>query len=550
MRSANPLTGIGDVDVDELGLSRSHFEERRLAMKTRTTTPRDRVRTRQEPTWRPALIAASAFVLVVVLLGAGTAMLRGTEADTPVAGESAVVMTTVSTTPTATTTPKVVVAPEATAIDPGVRILSNVPEYGTNLVLGADGFPMLLSTTRSGDEYPGTARLFRCADVACDEVTVEALEYQPGSGPAVISGGATDALIVGPNGDVYITLESADALQSVGRYDGDTVEPLPALSSWAEMPYTPLPAAFDNAGNPVFVVFTRESPTKADLLVCEDPLCGGFARIELDRGYDIPNQFPAVFIDENEARVVYGTGERTGPLDPETGGDGAEAIFQTKVATIVDLYTSPHVSTQLIYEGLNAYLIDAVVTDNGEPVAWIWQWMETETPGEPSQAIITIACGDQSCNEFAAAQNEEVGPLMIGEIDTQMRPIAAYVETVYDPDEYSAYLEEVQRIADEGLVDVGIDDPEQLGVNIVVTQCSDTACTSAERTTIAAFDVPWWYLGSFELEVAPDGTVLVAIAGVGEYSEPGLRLYVFPDGELGPGVEPVAGHVVIGDEAR
>ena len=90
-------------------------------MKTRTTTPRDRARTRKQPTRRPALIAASAFVLVVALLGAGTAMLRGTEADTPVAGEPEVVITTVVTTPTATTTPKVVVAPEATAIDPGVR---------------------------------------------------------------------------------------------------------------------------------------------------------------------------------------------------------------------------------------------------------------------------------------------------------------------------------------------------------------------------------------------------------------------------------------------
>lgn len=500
MRSANPLTGIGDIDVDELDLSRSHFEERRLAMKTRTTTPRDRARTRKQPTWRPGLIAASAFVLVVALLGAGTAMLRGTEADTPVAGEPEVVITTVVTTPTATTTPKVVVAPEATAIDPGVRILSNVPEYGTNLVLGADGLPMLLSTTRSGDEYPGTARLFRCADVACDEFTVEALEYQPGSGNALISGGATDALIVGPKGDVYIILESADALQSVGRYDGDTVEPLPILSNWPgyqppagptdPMPYMPLPAAFDDLGYPAFVTFHGAFPAAVNLLVCSDPLCTDFIEVEFDSA-TFHDPFPEVSIEGSTAQVVYSTAEPTEPLHSEEIGM-TERVAEVKVATIHDLYGSPTVGVEIV----------------------------------------------------------DVDPRIGGELDPQMRAVSALVEEVYDPDEYSAYLEEVQRIADEGLVDVGIDDPEQLGVNIVVTQCSDTACTSAERTTIAAFDVPWWYLGSFELEVAPDGTVLVAIAGVGEYSEPGLRLYVFPDGELGPGVESVAGHVVIGDEAR
>jgi hypothetical protein len=131
-----------------------------------------------------------------------------------------------------------------------------------------------------------------------------------------------------------------------------------------------------------------------------------------------------------------------------------------------------------------------------------------------------------------------------------MRTVSAHIEEVYNPVEYSAYLEEVQQNADEGLVDVGVDDPDQLGVNIVVTRCSDTACTSVERITIAALETPWRHLGSLEIEVAPDGTVLVAVAGAGEYSEPGLWLYVFPDGEFGPGVEPIAGHVIIGWDAR
>ncbi|MEN8240238.1 MAG: hypothetical protein ABFR53_13680, partial [Actinomycetota bacterium] len=204
MRSANPLVGIGDIDADELGLSRSHFEERRLAMTTRTPTQRDRTRT----VWsrRPALIAASAFVLVVALIGTGTFMLRGSEADTPEADASVAVVTT----PTVTTIPKesAVVAPEESAepaeqeptIEFGVRVLSDVPEYGTNLVLGADGLPMFLSTTRSDGEYPGTARLFRCTDIACDDLTIEALDYEPGSGWALVSAGIFDAFVVGPNG--------------------------------------------------------------------------------------------------------------------------------------------------------------------------------------------------------------------------------------------------------------------------------------------------------------------------------------------------------------
>jgi hypothetical protein len=417
-----------------------------------------------------------------------------------VAGEPKVVITTVSTVPTATMTPEVVDAPEATAIDPGVRVLSGVAEYGTNLVLDADGLPIFLSTTRSGDEYPGTARLFRCTDVACDEFTVEAIDYGPGSGTAVISGGATDALIVGPKGDVYITLMSADALQSVGRYEGDMVAPLPILSNWPAyqppagpadpMPYMPLPAAFDDRGYPVFVTFHGAFPAAVNLLVCNDPLCADFIEVEFDNA-TFHDPFPEVSIEGNTVQVFYSTAEPTEPLHSEEIGM-TERVGEVKVATIEDLYGSPTVGVEIV----------------------------------------------------------DVDPRITGEFDPQMRAISAYVEEVYDPAEYSAYLEEVQRVADEGLVDVGVDEPEQLGANIVVTRCSDAACTSLERTTIAAFGVPWWYLGSLELEVAPDGTVLVAVAGVGEYSEPGLRLYVFPDGEFGPDVEPIAGHVVIGGDAR
>jgi hypothetical protein len=490
--------GIGDVDTDELGLSRSHFEERRLAMTTRTPTQRDRVRTRQAPIWRPVLVVVSAFVLVAALLGAGTVMLRGSEAEAPATGESE----TVVTTPTVTATPEAsaIVEPEEPMIEPGVRVLSTVPEHGTNLVLGADGLPMLLSTTRSGDEYPGTARLFRCADVACDEFAIEVLDYAPGSGWALISGGATDAFVVGPNGDVYITLESADALQSIGRYDGGLVEPLPIPSNWPgyqppagqadPMPYMPLPAAFDDRGYPVFVTFHGAFPATVNLLVCNDPLCADFIEVEFDSAtfYD---QFPEVSVDGDTVKVVYSTAEPTEALHPEEIGM-TERVTEAKVATINDLYGSPTVGIEIV----------------------------------------------------------DVDPRVTGELDPQMRLVSAYPETVYDPDEYAAYLAEEQRIADEGLIDVGVMEPEPLGSNIVVTRCSDSACTSVEEITIAAFEVPWWYLGSLELEIAPDGTVLVAIGSVGEYTEPGLWLHVFPNGEFGQGVEPIAGHAVVGWAAR
>jgi hypothetical protein len=497
MRSANPVAGIGDVDVGELDLSRSHFEERRLAMKTRTPTPRDRIRTRPASRWRPVSVMASAFLLVVALLGAGTVVLRGSESDAPTAEEP---VTTVVTTPTVTTVPEGVDAREATAIEPGVRVLSNLPEYGTNLVLGTDGLPVILSTTRSGDEYPGTARLFRCADVACDEFTVKAIDYEPGSGNALISAGAADALVVGPNGDVYIALESADAVHSVGRYNGDMVEPLPILSNWPSyqspegptdpIPYMPLPTVFDDRGYPVFVTFHGAFPAAMNLLVCNDPLCADFIEVEFDsaRFYD---RFLEVSIDGDTAQIIYSIAEPTESLHPEETGK-TESVGEVKVATISDLYGSPTVYVEIV----------------------------------------------------------DVDPRITHELDPQMRTVSAHIEEVYDSAEYSAYLEEVQRNADEGLVDVGVDDPDQLGVNIVVTRCSDTACTSVERITIAALETPWRHLGSLEIEVAPDGTVLVAVAGAGEYSESGLWLYVFPDGEFGPGVEPIAGHVIIGWDAR
>ncbi|MEN8239969.1 MAG: hypothetical protein ABFR53_12315, partial [Actinomycetota bacterium] len=212
-----------------------------------------------------------------------------------------------------------------------------------------------------------------------------------------------------------------------------------------------------------------------------------------------------VSIEGNTAQVIYSTAEPTEPLHSEEIGMTAR-ISEIKVATISDLYGSPTVAVEIL----------------------------------------------------------DVDPRVTGEFDPQMRGISAHVEEVYDPDEYAVYLEAqaafdaaVAAAADEqGRTypeDVDIESPagpEPLGTNIVVTRCSDAACTSTERTTIAAFEVPWWYLGSLELEVSPDGTVLVAIASVGEYAEPGLSLYVFPNGEFGPGVEPIAGHAVVGWDAR
>jgi hypothetical protein len=555
MRSANPLPGIDFVDADELVLSRSHFKERRLAMTTRTPTPRDLTPTKSDRSWRSAIVATSAFILVIALLGVGTFVLRGSEGSMISPAEPA---TTVATTiPPVTTVPEESVAgiPEVPVIESGVRVLSEVPEYGANLVLGADGFPMLLSTTRTGDEYPGTARLFRCADIACDEFAIDVLEYEPEEGMfAVLGSAVTDAFVVAPTGDVYVAFESGIPERNgipfvpreVVRWSDGVIDPLPVLSNWPgneDTRYTPLPAAFDGSGNPIFVTYDGMHPAILNLLACSDPLCADYVEVELDSGM-IHNQFPSVFFDGDEVRVVYGIGEPTGPPSPEAGYDGAEAVFQTKVATISDLPGSPQVSTEVIHEGLNAYMIDAAVNDGSDPVAWIWRRQETAVPGEPSQSIITVVCEDPSCNEAMVTENDAVDPGMIGEFDPQMRPISAYTETVYDPHEYASFLEEEQRIADEGLEDVGVMEPEPIGSNVVVAQCLDTACSSVERTTIATGEASWWYLDSLELGVTPDGTVLVAIAGSDESSEPGLRLFVYPTGDIGSGVEPIVGHAV------
>jgi hypothetical protein len=341
------------------------------------------------------------------------------------------------------------------------------------------------------------------------------------------------------------------------------IEPLPVLSNWPgneDIRYAPLPAAFDGSGNPIFVTYDGMHPAIVNLLACSDPLCADYVEVELDSG-TLHNQFPEVFFDGDEVRVVYGIGEPTGPPSPEAGYDGAEAVYQTKVATISDLFGSPHVSTEAIHEGLNAYMIDAAVNDEGKPIAWIWRWEETEVPGEPSQSILTVVCGDPQCSEATVTENDAVDPGMIGEIDSQIRPVAVYTQVVYDPDEYAAYLE-AQGMLETAIAAAADSEgrtypeevegerptmPEALGANYVVAQCTDPLCTSTERTTIATSDASWQYLyqDSLRLKVAPDGTILVAMAGTEESLSPGLRLFVFPNGDLGPGVEPISGYGVI-----
>jgi hypothetical protein len=90
LRSANPIPGLEHVDADEFVLSRSHFEERRLAMKTRAPTPRDLSLTRPEgplgmARWgRAAAIAAIAAVVVLVTIGGVALFARtGGEEITP-----------------------------------------------------------------------------------------------------------------------------------------------------------------------------------------------------------------------------------------------------------------------------------------------------------------------------------------------------------------------------------------------------------------------------------------------------------------------------------
>jgi hypothetical protein len=543
MRAANPIQGHDQVDADEFALSRSHFQ-RRFAVTTRTPSPQDVLGIKPARNWRPALVAGTAFVLVLAVLGISMFVLGGGEA--PVA-DTAASATAVTSTPPATTlpgtattlapTPSTTTTPAQPSVAAGMRILSTDAEYGMDLVLDPDGLPVLLSTTRTGDEYPGTPRLYRCADVACDEFAVAELGYQADSGNLPRS----SAFVVAPDGDIYLRLESYDAMFSVGRFHDGVVEPLPVLGDWASMPYVPLPAAFDDLGNPVFVVFRGDLPKTVNLLVCDDPLCESFSEIELDSA-TLHGHFPAVFMDDGVAHVVYATGEPTGPPDPAAGYDGAEAVFHTKVTTITDLHGSPVPSTQTIYEGLNAYLIDTVATTGGDPHIWIWQWQETEVPGRPAERFISAACQDPECVEVVVTELDDLDRLLIGDFDPQMKPIAVYLETVYDPDEYAGYLAEEQRIAEEGL-DLGADEPEARGTNVVVARCVDPVCTGVERTTIAAGETSRWN-DSFELEVAPNGTIFVAVAGGEGSPSVGLRLFVFPDGELGPGVDPIEGYGV------
>ncbi|MEN8235421.1 MAG: hypothetical protein ABFR89_10935 [Actinomycetota bacterium] len=490
MRSANPLPGIDHVDVDELALSRSHFEERRLAMTTRAPTPRDLSRTRPVRSWRPAIVAVSAFVLVIALFGIGAVVLRGSEV--PLVDPAESVATTAIPPATTIADEPAAVVPEQPTVEPGVRVLSEEPEYNARLALGAGGLPMVLSTTRTGDEYPGTARLFRCADVACDAFKIETIEPEPGPSTLAVAQGT---FVVAPNGDIYAGISAEGGLGEVGWLHDGVLERLPVLGNWPvhsigeatePVPYMPLPSAFDDDGNPVFVTYHGAFPASANLLVCNDPACGNYVEVEFDSA-TFHDGFPEILIDGDSARLVYSTGEPTGPFHPEEIGM-TEQESQVKIATIIDLFGSPSVSIEIVDDD----------------------------------------------------------PRVFGEVDSEMRPISVYTEVVYEPDEYAAYIAEEQRIAEEGL-DQGAEEPEALGANYVVARCLDSACTSTERTTIAATDAPWQFLyqGSFDLEVAADGTIIVLMAGGEDSWNPGLQLFVFPNGELGPSVEPIAGHAVI-----
>ena len=126
LRSANPLPGIDHADAEELVISRSHFEERRLAMTTRAPK-RSEVRSPARR-WRPAAVAATAFTVVLVGLGVGNLVLRNSEL--PVGDEPAIdttvavtgLPTTVVTTSPPTTEVTTSEPPEDPAHAPGAGI--------------------------------------------------------------------------------------------------------------------------------------------------------------------------------------------------------------------------------------------------------------------------------------------------------------------------------------------------------------------------------------------------------------------------------------------
>lgn len=521
LRSANPLPGIEHVDADELGLFVSYFEERRDVMNDSKAAHRGEPALVKPRRLQPALVFVVALVACLVVVGAAALLMRGEESSVEPAAPATTVQeaTTVAETTVPDTTPPttMVHAPAA-----AVASLSDRSEYFAGVTVGPDGLPIVASYAFNEADGTGMVRLFSCADTACEEAEIVELMEAPWIG-------RTLELMAAPNGDLYLLVG-----ESVLVYRDGELATLPLMFNWPsveDMAVAELPIAFTEDARPVFAGAMGEQGLT--LVVCDDATCAGQTEVPLEA-----NRFlnaAGAMVEGDTIRVVYAVGTPTGPPDPEAGYDGADMMRTTKIATVSDIDGTPAVNTVIVYEGLNAFPTNVEVDADGNLVVWMYSWQ-----GEHVSYSV-LSCRDGGCADADAVGLG--GWAFRSKITPDMRPINVVAESVYDPEEYAAYLEEERRIAEERL-DLGAEEPEALGTNLVVIECVDTTCTASRRSTIAAME-GWWYLNSLGIGVAQDGTVYVLIGSDAGVGDPGLWLHSYPEATLGDMVEPYVGTAVI-----
>jgi len=520
LRSANPLPGLDHVDTEELGLFVSYFEQRRVRM-TDTRTTRKREPTERQRRWiRPVLVSVTALGVTLVVIAALPLLIRGGESSMEPAAQVTIApeIATVAETAIPDTVPPTTAVP-ATAT---VTSLSDRPEYFARMTVGPDGLPIVASFALDEGAEIGTIRLFFCADAACEEAEIVELMETLWIGRL--------ELVAAPNGDLYLLVG-----ESVMLYRDGELTTVPLMFNWPsddDVAVAELPIAFTQDARPVFVGAMGENGLTP--VVCADAACEGRTEVPLEPGRSL--RHPGAFVDGDSIRVVYAVGVPTGPPDPEAGYDGAEFIWTTKVATVSDMDGTPQVDTIVVNEGINEFPSTANVAPDGSLVMSLYSYAGDQT------SYSVLSCRNEDCNRVDAVGLGDWA--YRSKITPDLRPINVVAEAIYDPDEYAAYLEEERRIRGERL-DLGAEEPDLVGTNLVVIECVDTECTTTKRSTIAAMDRRW-YLNSLSIEVAPNGTVYVLVGNDTEPGEAGLWLHEYPEGTLKDMVEPFTGTAVRG----
>lgn len=519
LRSANPVPGIDHVDADELGLFVSYFEERRDVMTDTKSDRRGGTADEQPRRLRPVAVFATALVVCLVVVGALTLLMRGETSEVDPAASVTV--------PSVTAPPEATTVVETTTVVPTAAVtvsrLSSRSEFFSSVAVGSNGLPIVASYAFSEGDEVGMLRLFWCADAACEEVEVVDVMEAPWLG-------RTLELAAAPNGDLYLQVgESVEV-----HRDGDLTT-LPLMFNWPsveEMAVAELPVAFMDDGRPVFVGAMGEQGLT--LVICDDATCGSRTEVPIEAGQFL--QHPGAFVEGDTIRVAYAVGAPTGPPDPEAGYDGADMVWTTKVATVTGIDGIPSLDAVIVNEGRNEFPTIVTVAPDGSLVMWLYSWQG----GQISYSA--LSCRDADCSKADAVGLG--GWAFRAEVTPALRVINAVAETVFDPVQYEAYLDEERRIAEQGL-DAAAEEPEPLGTNIVVIECVDTGCTTTKRSTIAA-KPGWWHLNSLATAVATNGTTHVLIADDGAVGGPGMQLHSFPDGMLENLAEPYTGTAVSG----